>query len=114
MWDTGKVGDRFSSMGRFFFSKSMYNIKNNKDHKSIVDFFFNVVVCTLLNALNLNWDPQNSTIIIQNCYVANRYHKCKYKMSSDNTKQRKKAAVDCNHTTPSDTNTTDSVVGEKR
>lgn len=35
--------------------------------------------------------------------------------SSDDTKQRKKAAVDCNHTAPSDTNTTDSgVVGGKR
>lgn len=34
---------------------------------------------------------------------------------SDDTKQRKKAAVDCNHTTPSDTNTTESgVVGGKR
>lgn len=34
--------------------------------------------------------------------------------SSDDTQQRKKSAVDCNHTTHSDTNTTDSgVVGGK-
>lgn len=34
--------------------------------------------------------------------------------SSDKTKQRKKAAVDHNHTTSSDTNTTESgVVGER-
>lgn len=35
--------------------------------------------------------------------------------SSDDTKQRKKAALDCNHTTPSDTKTSESgVVGGKR